>query len=73
MGLACLEMWRKTNLVQGSHAMGSCLAGEVKSTTNDVDFCCRQMTTIVLLNAMHSDKRLQLGTPEKGLHIGWTP
>ncbi len=68
MVLACFEMQGKASLVQGSHAMGSCLAGEVKSTTNDVDFCRRQMTTIVLLNAVHSDKRLQLGTPEKGLH-----
>ena len=61
-------MQGKANLVQGSHAMCSCLASEVKSTTNDVDFCGRQVTTIVLLDAMHCDQRLQLGTPEKGLH-----
>jgi len=65
---ACLKMQGKANLFQGSHAMCSCLAGEVKSTTNDVDFCGRQMTTIVLLDAVHSDKRLQLSTPKKGLH-----
>ncbi len=68
MVAACVEIWQKANLVQGSHAMCGCLAGEVKGAANDIDFGSRQMTTIVLLDAVHSDKRLQLGTPEKGLH-----
>ena len=49
--------------------MCGCLAGQIQRAADDVDFGSRQVATVVLLNAVHGHKSLQLGPPEQSLQM----